>query len=324
MKTILKQSGKAKAFSIVELLTVMSIIVILFSLLMPALALARRYAKRVQQHAQFRSISAGLELFARPDSEGGYGEFPDSRRLDDAGDIYCGAMKLAEAMVGQDLLGFNPKSLFLASGLNPAGLIPEERDLYPDVGTLMGKQMSPYQPWYVENLRSRKLNLEIDGANVNTLRGIYGNLPGSFGSLGDPADPNGGIVLCDVYGRVKNIITGKRTGMPILYYKADVSRQMHVWQFPNNDLNIYNYDDNWELVNLALPFAASYNHPIAAGGQPTQDGGISDETVFYKDMIRDNNVTAIPRPVRPDSYILISAGFDGEYGTDDDIFNFTR
>lgn len=323
MKSNLKQSCKRRGFSIVELLTVMSIIVILFSLLMPALALARRYAKRVQQHAQFRSISAGLELFSKPASEGGYGEFPDSRRLDDNGDIYCGAQKLAEAMVGQDLLGFNPKSLFLASGTNPSALTPEEQDLYPRQGSPMGQQTPMYDPWYVENLRSRKLNLEIDGANVNTLKGIFGET--AIRGIFDTYDPNGGVVLCDVYGRVKNTITGKRTGMPILYFKADVSRQMHQWLgFGNNQLNIYNYDDNYDLINLALPFATGSYHPIAAGGQTTQDGGTSDQTMFYRDMIRDNNVTAINRPVRPDSYILVSAGFDGEYGTDDDIFNFTR
>ena len=237
MKTILKQSSKAKAFSIVELLTVMSIIVILFSLLMPALALARRYAKRVQQHAQFRSISAGLALFSKPASEGGYGELPDSRPLDDTGEIYCGAQKLAEALVGQDLLGFNPKSLFLANGLNPAGLIPEEQDLYTRQGSLMGKQVPVYPQWYIDNLRSRKLNLDIDGANVNTLYGIYGNLPAGFGNLGDPGDPNGGIVLCDVYGRVKNIITGRRTSRTAsrrssVRLSGDCAEGLGLWMAP--------------------------------------------------------------------------------------------
>ena len=328
MKSILKQSSKAKAFSIVELLTVMSIIVILFSLLMPALALARRYAKRVQQHAQFRSISAGLELFSKPDSEGGYGELPDSGRYDDAvpQQNYCGAQKLAEALVGQDLLGFNPKSLFQADGLNPNLTSPDDV-LYPDqysTPPVPTPPPPPYPQWYIENLKSRKLSLEIDGANVNTLRGLFG--PAIDGIFDQAGDPDGGIVLCDVYGRVKNITTGKRTGMPILYYKANVSRQTHQWSGVGiNQLNIYNYDDNSELVNLALPFAPSYYHPIADPlGQPTQDGGTSDPEIFYTDMIRDKNVTVIDRPVRPDSYILISAGFDGEYGTDDDIFNFTR
>ena len=30
------------------------------------------------------------------------------------------------------------------------------------------------------------------------------------------------------------------------------------------------------------------------------------------------------RPYRPESYILISAGFDGRYGTSDDITNFEQ
>ncbi|MHC4396986.1 MAG: pilus assembly FimT family protein [Planctomycetota bacterium] len=327
MKSTVKKSSKAKAFSIVELLTVMSIIVILFSLLMPALALARRYAKRVRQHAQFRSISAALELFAKPASEGGYGQLPDSKWQDDAAppQIYNGAQKLAEALVGQDLLGFNPLSLFRADGMNPStSLTPEEQVLYPDQFTAPPIPNPPTsQQWYVDNLNSRKgPYLELDGANANTLENIYGQAAIAAANL-TTADPNGGIVLCDVYSQVKNKATGKRIGMPILYYRADVSRQMHLWQMPNNNLNIYNYDDNMTLVNLTLPFDTAYNHPIAIAGS-TKDGGTADPANFYKEMIRDENVTVIDRPVRADSYILISAGFDGEYGTDDDIFNFTR
>ena len=42
--------------------------------------------------------------------------------------------------------------------------------------------------------------------------------------------------------------------------------------------------------------------------------------VFYE-YIRDPKIMATPWPYRPDSYILISAGADGEYGTGDDITN---
>jgi hypothetical protein len=38
--------------------------------------------------------------------------------------------------------------------------------------------------------------------------------------------------------------------------------------------------------------------------------------------IQDPKVTARPWPYRPDSYLLISAGADGLYGTPDDICNF--
>jgi len=30
------------------------------------------------------------------------------------------------------------------------------------------------------------------------------------------------------------------------------------------------------------------------------------------------------RPYKPDTFILMSAGFDGEYGTNDDITNFQQ
>jgi hypothetical protein len=42
---------------------------------------------------------------------------------------------------------------------------------------------------------------------------------------------------------------------------------------------------------------------------------------FY-DLIRNTKVPGGDKPYRQDSYILLSAGFDGEYGTSDDVFNF--
>ena len=46
------------------------------------------------------------------------------------------------------------------------------------------------------------------------------------------------------------------------------------------------------------------------------------DSVFFYNYITDPKVTAVDWPYRPDSYILISAGVDGLYGTNDDICNF--
>ena len=63
MEPIAKQSNKKRAFTIVELLTVMSIIIILMGLLAPVMNKVRRYARKVSQKNQFHSINLALELF---------------------------------------------------------------------------------------------------------------------------------------------------------------------------------------------------------------------------------------------------------------------
>ena len=69
--------GKKAGFTIVELLTVMSIIVILLSLLLPSLNIVRRHARVVGQKNQFRNIDSGLILY-----ESDFDEYPDSSALD--------------------------------------------------------------------------------------------------------------------------------------------------------------------------------------------------------------------------------------------------
>ena len=101
------KSSRRKAFTIVELLTVMSIIIILIGLLVPALNQVKRYAKEVKQHAQFHSIDVAMELY-----ETEHDGYPPSGQLGSDNVAYCGAMKLAEAMVGQDLSGVHMDSVF--------------------------------------------------------------------------------------------------------------------------------------------------------------------------------------------------------------------
>lgn len=303
MKPITKQSDKKTAFTIIELLTVMSIIVILIGLLLPSLTMVKRYSKEVRQRAQFHSIEAALELF-----HGEWGSYPSSSAKDDstaAGVDYCGAMKLCEAMVGQDLVGFNPNSHFWANcTVNGTDLLYDN----PPVGAVLW-------PTTPDNLKARKSYLQADSANAYRLRELYGT-----GNVAPFTNENL-FVLCDVYNRVKNHDTGKSIGMPILYYKANVGNTIHdpngtTTAFPttwNNDNGyIYNYLDNDALVHLG---PAGVTHPLDGSPGPTN---------FYK-ITQDKRISIKSGwPYRPDSYILISAGFDGVYGTDDDIFDFEK
>lgn len=291
----MKSKGKKAGFTIVELLTVMSIIVILLSLLLPSLQIVRRQARVVGQKNQFRNIDSGLALY-----ESDFDEYPDSRAIDVDGDPYCGAMKLGEVMAGQDGLGFHLDSKLKAD--DGTG----QTELYPPT------QTTPYPDWYIENLRSRKEYLEIKDVEICSLMDLYTSISGTV-----PPDPNEVAMLCDVFKSVRNVKTSRRMGMPILYYRANTSKMMHDVDQPDNPDNIYNYLDNHWFLDAGLPWNPAEDHPLfqTPTGQPGEE--------FYK-LTRDKDVVPIERPHNKDSYILISAGWDGIYGTRDDVHNFTE
>jgi type II secretory pathway pseudopilin PulG len=295
MKAIIKNSkqklvpsaAERTAFTIIELLTVMSIIVILIGLLVPALNMVKKYAWEVRQKAQFNSIDIAIELFNTE-----FSSYPDSSERGPDGQLYCGAMKLCEAMMGQDLMGFHPDSIFRSDGTDGTKI------LYPDANAVTPEA-------YRDNLSIRKgPYLPLESANAYRLTDIHPNVSGFVTARH--------FVLCDVYRTVTHRVTGKKIGMPILYYRANTANNLHDIANPNNSNNIYNYKDNQWLIALGIP------------SDPPPNGSnhrLYDPVRFYKNTKNDKVTTAF-RPYRADSFILISAGFDGEYGTPDDICNF--
>jgi hypothetical protein len=264
--------------------------------MVPALNMVKRFATDVKQKAQFNALNAAIELYSNQ-----FQGYPPSTALDSMDQAYCGAMKLTEAMIGQDMLGFHSNSAFRRDGLDAAAT----RDLYPDNIDVMDPALRN------NNLTSRRgPYLQAENANAYRLEDIYGTevapyLPNTF-------------VLCDVYER--QMRSGQRTGMPILYYKADTANNFHnpelAGQMSPTDSrgNIYNYWDNHSLIGLGKPWQAS------TGGQ-TAAHKLADPARFYRNTQSDK-ITTSQRPYRADTFILISAGYDAEYGTADDICNF--
>lgn len=294
MKPVANQARQRRAFTIIELLTVMSIIVILIGLMVPALNKVRRYAMDVRQKAQFNAMNTALELFHNE-----YGGYPPSDALDPQDQPYVGAMKLCEALMGQDLLGFHSNSVFRRDGLGAAGNV----DLYPDNVDSMDANLRD------NNLKARKgPYIQAENANAFRMEDIYAADIGSF----LPTT----FVLCDVYER--QMRSGEKTGMPILYYKADTANDFHNANLVGNMTprenqgNIYNYWDNQELIQLGKPWQSSGSAEGHRMAEPER---------FYKNTQSDK-VTTTSRPFRADTFLLISAGFDSEYGTADDICNY--
>jgi hypothetical protein len=237
---------------------------------------ARAAMMNIKQKAQFSSMWAAAELFK--DSRGSY---PPSDANDPTGKPYCGAMKLAEALMGRDLLGFQPRSAFRCDGLDPDTLMV----LYPT---------NPSQA----DLKSRwGPYLARENANAWKLANVFGK--GNTGPF-----PEDAYVLCDTFERKRP--GGKKTGMPILYYRANPRGTSHRPGDPNN---IYNSADNQALIALGVPGRPGKTHPLV------------DPNQFYE-ATQDDRVATQVRPFREDLFILISAGRDGLYGTADDTYNF--
>ena len=296
---------KESGFTMVEILTVVGIIAMLVAVLIPTLTMVRRIAKETKQTAQLTAIDLALTAFKSDDGDyppSGWNEPPDYKQ------DYCGSQKLAEALLGLDLLGFHQDSDWNADGYDDSG-----NDLYPD-------NLDPTNPTDLKNLNDR-IGPYLDVAAANAFRlGI--SEPGKRDGLFVDTTPleRNTFVICDIFS-AKNITlslpgTGGKTitlkaGAPILYYRADTSKKT-IHTVGTND-RIYNVYDNLPLIHLKR-VDDQKEHPLMDSAGTYR--------FFYEEYIRDPKVTAMPWPYRPDSYILISAGADGLYGTEDDIRNF--
>jgi len=294
---------RKKAFTMIELLTVLGIIAILIGILIPALAMVRKFAKETAQKSQFAAIDMALLTFKND-----YGDYPESDRFQAD---YCGSQKLAEALLGLDLLGFHPDSIFRSDGFD--GPAPAGINLYTAPTHHNGERKGPY--------------LDTEKANVFRLGTSADGIQQGLWSRTDcaPLNPDT-FVLCDVFTCKKIVIRDygktviRNAGTPILYYKANTANTSIGVDLAIPD-RIYDYRNNVPFTEV-LPILATgkkLKHRIAL----PQDDVPTEKNFYY--FIADP-VTSISTKMsyNPDSYILISAGMDGEYGTADDVTNFNK
>jgi len=301
--------SRKSGFTLVELLTVLVIIALLMGILLPALNKVRNTAKEAKQKVQFATIEQAIMAF-----KGDYGDYPRSNWTGAPGTLYEGAQMLAEALVGWDMLGFHPKSEWRSNGCDSSNA-----RIYPLPPMDLSSQLVQ------DNLAQRKgPYIELSKANVFRL-GNTVNGPGLFNNTGPDLAPDT-YVLCDSFG-AKNLIfnNGTKTeivtaGTPILYYKANTNYKAWFGPTITPDYRIYNCFDNQALLDLGKMTNNSIKHPL--GGDDASFPSMG-HGAFYR-YLTDPKVTGISGgwPVNADSYVLISAGADGLYGTADDITNF--
>ncbi len=279
-------SSPQAGFSLIELLVVIAIIGLLAGLIVPSLGSAREQAKIARSQSLLRTIAAGVEMFNNDTAIGE--EYPpsfwDTGALPggDGGDPYGTGDGTYTAYGAQTLLW----ALIGADGLGTPGF----RRGYLHSGT-----DGLYELDTSDNPMSARAPVFFEISAGNLKRPVDLEL--------DPAFPGGNdevLVITDVFD------------MPILYFRADTTQ---------TGLDVYNRDDN---AGFALD-SQSNTHPLfedTAPGGTNLPAAIIAGTAFQQFTWNPQIPTPAPHPHKRDSFLLISAGPDGLYGTDDDVCNY--
>jgi len=284
-------------FTLVEMLTVVAIIALLISILVPSLARARDQAKRATIKALIKAASDGLDMFYND-----FNQYPDSSLRPDPVQGYpgagtnnnlSGAHWLARALLGHDFEGMDiPGAVVGSVPINYDLVSSDRRGVYLERG-----------PWAKDN-DSQKI----------------------LGQTGTP--DTGRPVIVDTYNfPILYYRANARAARPFSNNAIPGDPQSEA-------LGIYNHRDNVEL--MAWEFAPGAPAHLIAEFGPTDyetdssPDNIKDPKGNFVHYLHDHAIHEATnagnggriRTVNPESLILISSGKDGVYGTDDDLTNF--
>lgn len=315
----INRKSHGSGFTLIELLVVIAIISMLVGLLSPAIRVITRSAKGLKQKSTFHGYETGLELFSK-DFDG----YPESSVLPSGGatDQVTGAQHLAEALLGRDLKGFDPKThwhaptddpleAYATNGLNGADQDDEDDSLR----------------------RRRELYVEMKDDGAYSLEDLYGGAA----NIGNIYSPSGftkprSPVMTDIFTKNRIDLTmplgqtvSMKVGSPVLYFRADQTSK----KFDGADSvapfkdYIYNYNDNRAIVGLGTVRDNTKKHKYDFSETVTFEGQtFSDGAKFFYYKTWNKRVDTYRKPYNPKKYILMSAGWDGVFGTKDDITNF--
>lgn len=342
-------------FTLVELLTVIAIISLLIGILVPSLARARNAAKATSGKAALKAIGDGLELFRNENPGDCPGDgFPRSKPADDPTepgrqDIF-GAQWLVRYMIGKDFKGYiSPKK---ASRDVVGQTEYEQKNWYDDAVNNDGEHtQAKFQglvrsPTYVEPDRIKLIRPYHASTGPDDPEQSLPNHP----------DPPASAGLNVSERSLDQPVFLDPFGFPILYYSANVrlaqdpKAAMSTPGFVDSPPGIYSLADNglftgacssnlctyqgWQLGDVE--FIAGEAHAIKHNGTysaPNPDKpdpvGMRNETnkhtfaqyIMNKGTYNSSSGNSLA-PYRKTSFLLVTPGFDGIFGTGDDINNF--
>lgn len=322
-----RRSRTESGFSLVELLTVVGIIALLIGILLPTMNASRIEAKRGATRAFLASCERGVEMFNTD-----FGQYPDSRRRIDPvikwpaidgttpsdGEWLTGAHWLARAMVGHDGQGVDYGGLTLAAQQHEW----DRFNVDPSNGRPLGD---------LKKRRGRYVDKAVYRMDINACPRSSPTAPGPR---------TGRIVLLDTFE------------YPVIYYRANARAENGFAldsavagsppPIPGNagdGPGVYTHEDNAAITGLAndpgWDFAnngatkyhglGDFGTTVAASFNPKATPSDSRKGASFTGYLHNADAFRQARTVKPvkeTSFVLITAGPDGIYGTPDDVSNF--
>lgn len=311
---------RSKAFTLIELLIVIGIIVLLIGILIPMVSRVRISVQTVSTRQMISRLEAGINAYYS--DFGAYpGAFANSQVI---------PFSAATSINGQTPVPANVTStenlyLSLAGGLGITATTASPPAVATFIytaalgqnlngpGNLNPGNVKRFGPYISLTANETSYPLASNAAQQNNTQGQWNVASGTL--TGDTIVPE----ILDKYARPS----------PILYMRANRGAASEVstgtvydgtYQYQTATIT-QTYADQVATTNFTYPSAWPTNGSAFNISFPVS-GALTAGMSSYIGNSAVSNTTAIP--ANKDGYILISAGPDGKYGTGDDITNFRQ
>jgi len=336
------------AFSLIELLTVIFIISLLIAILLPSLNAARNQAKRASTAQLLRSLEVGLRAF-KEDNGAEFGRtngFPPSfvhpRIIGKNGNDVFTADDGANGL--SPFHKDNPR--IYGAHFLPMMLIGADAQGFIQRRSVPKERLDEPEQWYEPDPNSGDMiprtSLYLNVADLTLVKTgeLLGRAPENIYPDADWRSAIGEIpVIADSFDQAVLYYAANRSGST----RNMVERTHRADEKYGDGPPYYFHQDNEFFTGVPTgpgpkdfrpgwDFGSSGDHWIARAGEDLEYSKINlDENrrTFANHVFDFNAFSALKgpnqnnplRPSNPDSFILISAGADGLYGTNDDVDN---